>query len=294
MDAQGMLDNTVVIFASDNGGCYGAGGKNGPQRGTKGSLFEGGIRVDSFMWSPLLPSDLRGSQYTNIFHISDWFPTILSMTGIEFTPVTGYELDGVDHLPAIFGDVSDTPRTHLLYNYYYDYDRYEFDMWINGSFAVRNEQYKLMHAFNSSYYALWYEPEDILEDDDGITVETRCSSTMDSDGEFTYWLFDLIEDPYEKVNLYDSTDSAIVAAKEELYDKLTEYAARARTVPFDFDPNLYSLKVWRAHDNMMVPYVNEDDLDPSDSSYPKDCYPYVSDDKATRSPTTQTTHKVHL
>jgi len=37
-----MLDNSFIIFASDNGGCYGSGGKNGPLRGTKGTLFEGG------------------------------------------------------------------------------------------------------------------------------------------------------------------------------------------------------------------------------------------------------------
>jgi arylsulfatase B/arylsulfatase I/J len=42
LDAQGQLDNTYIIFTSDNGGCYNAGGKNGDYRGTKGSLFEGG------------------------------------------------------------------------------------------------------------------------------------------------------------------------------------------------------------------------------------------------------------
>jgi arylsulfatase A-like enzyme len=36
-----ILDNTYIIFASDNGGCYMSGGQNGPLRGTKGSLFEG-------------------------------------------------------------------------------------------------------------------------------------------------------------------------------------------------------------------------------------------------------------
>ena len=33
LDEKGQLDNSVIIFASDNGGCYGAGGKNGPLRG---------------------------------------------------------------------------------------------------------------------------------------------------------------------------------------------------------------------------------------------------------------------
>jgi arylsulfatase A-like enzyme len=37
----GQLDNTYIVVASDNGGCFKAGAKNGPLRGTKGSLFEG-------------------------------------------------------------------------------------------------------------------------------------------------------------------------------------------------------------------------------------------------------------
>jgi arylsulfatase A-like enzyme len=41
LEDKGVLNNTYIIFASDNGGCYLSGGKNGPLRGTKGSLFEG-------------------------------------------------------------------------------------------------------------------------------------------------------------------------------------------------------------------------------------------------------------
>ncbi len=37
----GQMNNTYIIFTSDNGGCAQTGGQNGPLRGTKGSLFEG-------------------------------------------------------------------------------------------------------------------------------------------------------------------------------------------------------------------------------------------------------------
>ena len=37
----GQINNTYIIFTSDNGGCAKTGGENGPLRGTKGSLFEG-------------------------------------------------------------------------------------------------------------------------------------------------------------------------------------------------------------------------------------------------------------
>ncbi len=41
LESTGQLYNTYIIFTSDNGGCHSSGGKNGPLRGTKGSLFEG-------------------------------------------------------------------------------------------------------------------------------------------------------------------------------------------------------------------------------------------------------------
>lgn len=41
--ASGVMNNTYILFASDNGGCPGGGGRNAPLRGTKGSLFEGNL-----------------------------------------------------------------------------------------------------------------------------------------------------------------------------------------------------------------------------------------------------------
>ena len=41
LEDKDQMENTYVIFASDNGGCYQAGGRNGDLRGSKGSLFEG-------------------------------------------------------------------------------------------------------------------------------------------------------------------------------------------------------------------------------------------------------------
>lgn len=41
LESKGVLDNTYIIFASDNGGCIKCGGRNGPLRGSKGTLFEG-------------------------------------------------------------------------------------------------------------------------------------------------------------------------------------------------------------------------------------------------------------
>lgn len=51
LDDIGMLDNTLVVLASDNGGCPADGGSNFPFRGFKHTLFEGGVRTPSFVYS---------------------------------------------------------------------------------------------------------------------------------------------------------------------------------------------------------------------------------------------------
>lgn len=138
LDDTGMLDTTIVLFASDNGGCYNSGGKNGPLRGTKATLFEGGTKVDSFIYSPLLSSSLAGTTYSGMFHVSDWFPTILDFAGISYTAADGYSLDGVSHFEA-FG-VDESPRSYLLYNSYHNINGVSYSRFVNQSFAIRNSQ----------------------------------------------------------------------------------------------------------------------------------------------------------
>ena len=66
LETKGVIDNTYLIFTSDNGGCPNGGGRNTPLRGIKGSLFEGGSKVDAFMYSGSFTSTLRGSTYLGI------------------------------------------------------------------------------------------------------------------------------------------------------------------------------------------------------------------------------------
>lgn len=179
---KGMLDNSYVIFMSDNGGCFYGGGKNGPLRGSKGSLFEGGIRVDSFIYSPLLPASTAGTVYTGLMHVSDWFPTMLALSGIEYTPDDDHPLDGVNQLPGWKGE--STPRTSMLYNMYVALTDYQFNIWHNGSFAVRDYRYKLLHTYNDSDYGAWYEPETIIDGDDDLADDTRCAQQFLT-GDFT-------------------------------------------------------------------------------------------------------------
>ena len=100
IELRGVADNTYIIFASDNGGCPEAGGRNYPLRGTKGSLFEGGVRTEAFIYHPLKAS----GSFNHIFHVTDWFPTLMTIAGASFKPEEGYELDGLSQFDSIFND----------------------------------------------------------------------------------------------------------------------------------------------------------------------------------------------
>ncbi|KAH9363628.1 hypothetical protein HPB48_004149 [Haemaphysalis longicornis] len=83
---RGMLSNTVIVFTSDNGGSpfgiFSNTGSNWPLRGSKGTLWEGGIRVPAVVWSPLLPRDKdQGVVLPQLVHVVDWLPTLYSAAG---------------------------------------------------------------------------------------------------------------------------------------------------------------------------------------------------------------------
>lgn len=97
LEAEGMADNTVVIFTSDNGGAgyIGVPEVNAPYRGWKITSFEGGIRVPMFVKWPA-KVEAGTSVDTPVAHI-DMMPTLAAAAGVA-SPA-GVEIDGVDILP---------------------------------------------------------------------------------------------------------------------------------------------------------------------------------------------------
>ena len=66
-----------------------------------------GTRVNGFISGPLAPGK-PGSVYEGMMHISDWYPTILSVAGVEIPK--GVTLDGFNQWPAI-SQAKCSPRT---------------------------------------------------------------------------------------------------------------------------------------------------------------------------------------
>lgn len=102
-----LEDDTLVVFLSDNGGKKPA--DNSPFRGTKGSLWEGGLHVPFAMkWPAGLPSNLV---YTNPVISLDIMATILALNEIE----PRHPLDGVNLVPYLTGIQKGKPHEYLFW-----------------------------------------------------------------------------------------------------------------------------------------------------------------------------------
>ncbi|CAM9909479.1 unnamed protein product, partial [Phaeothamnion confervicola] len=95
LEALGYMDNTLLVVASDNGGCPEYGGSNFPLRGMKHTYWEGGNRVPAFVYGPgVLPARRAGAVFDGLFSVSDWVPTLAGLAGGALAENIRY--DGVD------------------------------------------------------------------------------------------------------------------------------------------------------------------------------------------------------
>ena len=79
LESEGILENTIVIFSSDNGGSTGLGASNLPLRGAKGGSLEGGMRVPGLIqWAGHIEA---GQVLEQPIAIHDWLPTLLDAVG---------------------------------------------------------------------------------------------------------------------------------------------------------------------------------------------------------------------
>lgn len=162
LEASGKLENTLIIFLSDNGGVVPKPGhedenwaNNKPFRGGKGSFLEGGIHVPFFIhWPAQLPC---GKTFDGLVSALDIAPTIVAAAGGW---VADDEYDGVNLLPFLKGAIKHSPHEALFWR------EAEGACW-----AVRTPEAKFMkRAWDVSeleFYALVedpYEQENRIEE----------------------------------------------------------------------------------------------------------------------------------
>jgi uncharacterized sulfatase len=131
LEENGLTENTLIIFTSDNGGAgyIGLDNINKPYRGWKLTHFEGGMHIPFFAkWPAKIKKDMR---YDKRIHHTDIFSTILGAASIE--PPKEIKIDGINLIPFLTNEKSGEPHQTLY--------------WKNASYqAVIHNDWKLLRS----------------------------------------------------------------------------------------------------------------------------------------------------
>jgi arylsulfatase A-like enzyme len=108
-----LEERTLVFFSTDNGGPVNGHVGNGPYRGGKWSLWEGGVRSPIFVrWAGRIPA---GREVPHLVNQLDFLPTALAAAGVEAK--ADWQLDGVNLLPLLEGKTDAAPRDALYWRF---------------------------------------------------------------------------------------------------------------------------------------------------------------------------------
>jgi arylsulfatase A-like enzyme len=168
LEETGQLSNTLVIYTSDNGGQLNVGATNGSLRGTKGQMYEGGIRVPACaMWQGEIESGCVTDQTAMLM---DLFPTICEVAGVS----VGHEIDGCSILPTLRGDDQDFSDRI----YYWIRKEGGRAFWGLDQHAVRWGDVKLLHNGPFEPLELYDLGNDMAESSDLTNVNEDVFANM--------------------------------------------------------------------------------------------------------------------
>lgn len=160
LEEQGLTKNTIVVFTSDNGGYFPVTTLT-PLRGSKGSLYEGGIRVPLIIkW----PGKIKEGSVSNEPVMSmDYYPTFLAITGAKVPANT--ILDGTNILPVLT-QTGKLKERNLYWHFpaYLEPNKGMKQMWRQtpGS-AIRKGDFKLIETFEDHKVELYNLKDDESE-----------------------------------------------------------------------------------------------------------------------------------
>jgi arylsulfatase A-like enzyme len=163
LDELGLTENTAVFFFSDNGG-YANATSMVPLRGSKGMLYEGGIRVPLIVrW----PGTIKPGSVCDVPVIGvDFYPTMLDMAGVP-NP-SGHILDGRSIVPLLKGR-SALERRAIFWHFPAYLEAYNEEQWpwrTTPAGAVRQGDWKLIEFFEDGKAELYNLADDIGEKND--------------------------------------------------------------------------------------------------------------------------------
>jgi arylsulfatase A-like enzyme len=156
----GLEQDTLIVFISDNGGPTDRNGSsNGPLRDTKGTVYEGGVRVPYFIqWKGHIP---EGITYDKPVISLDIFPTVAAAAQASLPG--DRIIDGVNLLPFVTGRNAAQPHEFLYWRF-------------GEQWAVRNKDWKLLRSKGEEH--LFNLSEDLSESKDLLSQQTEAAKTL--------------------------------------------------------------------------------------------------------------------
>lgn len=192
LEKNGLTENTMVIFTSDNGGMATSSQTgnipttNLPLRAGKGYLYEGGIKVPLiFRW----PGNIVAESSSNKPVIgTDFYPTILDMAGIR--RAHDHAVDGISLKPLL---KKNSFKERPIFWYY---PHYSGGLGGIPSAAIREGGYKLIRFFEDDHYELYNINGDTSEEYDLTTKLPKKANRLKQ--KLNNWLKDMaVQLPYE-------------------------------------------------------------------------------------------------
>lgn len=292
---KGIMDNTIIMFLSDNGGktedtfftsnlqliffrlgptqgIHSTMASNHPLRGQKGGIFEGGCRVPACVYSPLIKNNRRISE--EFMHITDILPTMASAAGIH---VNTRNLDGIDQWQVISESLPSI-RKEVLYNIenVLSFSSVMNDGWklVNGSENLKNSvwlgDFKTESNISIAEYVDKVQESDAAKSLPQLTSQDIKNSQINSTVKCNSkkinkcnpieapCLFNIIEDPCERNNLARERPDKVKFLLSRLSYHITEIKPSLRQ-PVDpkCDPRFYNFQwTWWIDENIKIEEEN--------------------------------------
>lgn len=178
LEERGELDNTIIIFFSDNGGLSNNGTNprnlatsNQPLRAGKGHLYEGGIREPLVVKWPGVTQ--AGSVCDAVVTGNDFFPTILDMLQQPLKPEA--HLDGVSFVKVLKDPKAELEERAIFFHSPLDRPQATGD---ENSSVIRKGKYKLIEFYDSDRVELYNLEEDLGEQHNLASNEPKLTKTL--------------------------------------------------------------------------------------------------------------------